>query len=102
MATTGFKPAAASPAAKVTACSSAMPTSKNRSGKLLWNRFKPVPTSMAAVTATTFGSRSPIFLMMVEKTSVQFAFTRLFFGRPVAISKGSAPWNLAGWRSAGA
>ena len=34
-ANTGFKPAAASPAAKVTACPSAIPTSKKRSGNIL-------------------------------------------------------------------
>jgi hypothetical protein len=32
MATTGFTPCVASPAAKVTACPSAIPTSKKRSG----------------------------------------------------------------------
>ena len=33
------------PAAKVTACCSAMPTSKVRAGKALPNRSRPVPTA---------------------------------------------------------
>jgi len=52
MATTGRQPSAAKPAAKVTACSSAMPTSKNRWGKRRAKGLSPVPTHMAAVTAT--------------------------------------------------
>ena len=40
-ANTGFIPPAASPAAKVTACSSAIPTSKNRSGNIRRKRGKP-------------------------------------------------------------
>ena len=48
MAQNGRKPSVASPAAKVTACCSAMPTSKQRSGNALANRSSPVPDGMAA------------------------------------------------------
>jgi hypothetical protein len=43
------------PAAKVTACCSAMPTSKVRSGMRLANLSSPVPEGMAAVMATILG-----------------------------------------------
>ena len=52
MATTGCRPARAMPAAEVTACCSAIPTSKVRSGKTRWNPSSPVGYSIAAVTAT--------------------------------------------------
>jgi hypothetical protein len=52
----GLKPSAASPAAKVTACCSAMPTSKARSGNTSAKRSSPVPDGIAAVMATIFGS----------------------------------------------
>ena len=52
----GFIPPAASPQAKVTACSSAIPTSKNRSGNIRRNRDSPVPSAIAAVMAAIFGS----------------------------------------------
>jgi hypothetical protein len=48
----------AMPAAAVTSCCSAMPTSKNRSGKRLWNGSRPVGPGMAAVRATMSGSAS--------------------------------------------
>src|SRR5215471_156636 len=41
MATTGRSPPIAMPAAPVTACCSAIPTSKNRSGKRSWNGKRP-------------------------------------------------------------
>src|SRR5438874_11804758 len=41
MATTGRRPPMAIPAAAVTACCSAMPTSKNRSGKRAWKGMSP-------------------------------------------------------------
>jgi hypothetical protein len=40
------------PAAKVTPCCSAMPTSNTRAGKRLARMSSPVPSGMAAVTAT--------------------------------------------------
>ena len=54
----GFEPSAASPPAKVTACCSAIPTSKQRFGKRSANRLRPVPEGMAAVIATIFSSSS--------------------------------------------
>ncbi len=57
----GISPPTARPAAKVTACSSAMPTSKNRSGKTFLNRFSPVPSGMAAVIATILLPRPKLF-----------------------------------------
>ena len=53
----GLKPSAARPAANVTACCSAMPTSKQRSGKALPKWSSPVPSGMAAVIATILSSR---------------------------------------------
>ena len=58
IATTGFMPFEAMPAAKVTACSSAIPTSKNLSGNLSAIRFSPVPDGIAADIATIFSSLS--------------------------------------------
>ena len=58
MATTGFKPSAARPAAKVTACCSAMATSKYLSGKRFEYSTKPEPSRIAGVMATMLGSRS--------------------------------------------
>jgi hypothetical protein len=55
-AKTGRIPAAESPAAKVRACSSAMPTSKKRSGCALEKGTSPVPSAMAAVMAQILGS----------------------------------------------
>ncbi len=43
------------PAAAVTSCCSAMPTSKNRSGKRAWKGSRPVGPGMAAVRATISG-----------------------------------------------
>ena len=42
-------PAEAMPAAMVTACSSAIPTSKKRSGWFFWNSSMPVPATIAAL-----------------------------------------------------
>ena len=47
------------PAAEVTACCSAMPTSKNRSGQRAGNGSSPVGPGMAAVMATIVGCSSP-------------------------------------------
>ncbi|MNV72678.1 hypothetical protein D3C71_1657860 [compost metagenome] len=70
MAQTGFIPSAARPAAKVTACCSAMPTSKVRSGKACPNRSRPVPVGMAAVMATIEGSFCACLISSVPKTLV--------------------------------
>ena len=53
---TACSPRVARPAANVTACCSAMPTSKVRVGNSLANRSSPVPEGMAAVTATILSS----------------------------------------------
>ena len=53
--TKGCMPPAASPAAKVTACCSAMPTSKNLPGKCFLNAVSPVPSGIAAQIVTTSG-----------------------------------------------
>ena len=58
MAQTGLSPAAAAPAAKQTACASAMPTSKYRSGCFLANFENFVPSGIAAVTPMIRLSRS--------------------------------------------
>ena len=70
MATTGRRPWVASPAAKVTACCSAMPTSKQRSGKAFWKMLRPVPSSMAAVMATILGSRRASSVRVLPNTAV--------------------------------
>ena len=49
----GLRPRVASPAANVTACPSAIPTSKNRSGIAAAKMLVPVPAGIAAVIATT-------------------------------------------------
>lgn len=55
-----LSPAAAMPAADVTACCSAMPTSKNLSGNFCANFFSPVPSGIAAVTAAILQFREAI------------------------------------------
>ncbi|CNM12524.1 Uncharacterised protein [Mycobacterium tuberculosis] len=52
MATTGCIPPMASPAADVSACCSAMPTSNNRSGYRFPKALSPVGPGIAAVMAT--------------------------------------------------
>ena len=56
------------PAAKVTACSSAMPTSKTRSGNFFLTSIRPVPSSIAADSATIFGSFSIMAISVFAKT----------------------------------
>src|SRR6516165_2445918 len=63
-------PSAARPAAKHTACCSAMPTSKHRSGNLSPNRFRPVPDGIAAVIATMRSSFSASAISDLAKTVV--------------------------------
>ena len=75
MATTGCIPAIARPAAEVSACCSAMPTSKVRSGKRSPKAARPVGCSIAAVMATTSGRSVPTRTSSSENASVQ--------GRPV-------------------
>ena len=94
-------PFAAKPAAKVTACSSAIPTSKNLSGYLSPNFFKPVPSGIAAVIATIFLFSLPNSNILSENISVYvFTLLSLIFS-PVLTSNESIPWNLVGLFSAG-
>ena len=74
MAHTGRRPSVASPAAKVTACCSAMPTSYTRSGCRSAKRSSPVPSGMAAVIATTRESRSAIRPRASAKQAVQLGY----------------------------
>ena len=70
MAQNGTMPSVAMPAANVTACCSAMPTSKQRSGKRLANRSSPVPDGIAAVIATTLGFASASAISASANTRV--------------------------------
>ena len=79
-ATTGRSPAMAMPAAAVTACCSAMPTSTKRSGKRSWNGSRPVEPGMAAVMATTSG-RSSASLMSASVNAC------VYDGLPLARSR---------------
>ena len=58
MATTGFKPSQAMPAAKVMACCSAMATSKKRFGYWAANLTMPEPSHMAGVMANKRSSNA--------------------------------------------
>ena len=70
MVTKGFIPSVAKPAAKVTACCSAIPTSKNRSGNFSENKSSPVPEGIAAVMATIFLSFFAKSIRVLEKMDV--------------------------------
>jgi len=63
-------PSVAMPAAKVTACCSAMPTSKLRRGNFLAKASSPVPEGIAAFTATIRSSASASAISALEKTLV--------------------------------
>ena len=93
MHTTGRRPRIASPAAKVTACCSAMPTSKKRSGKRCANSSRPVDDAIAAVIATIRSSASAASQSASPKTSVQsIPFLRAV---PLSGSNVDTPWNLS-------
>ena len=64
-------PCVARPPAKVTACPSAMPTSKNRSGHFFWKMLVPVPEGIAAVIATRSGCSSASAVIASPNTWVQ-------------------------------
>ena len=68
MQTTGFHPSLAIPAAMMTACSSAMPTSYTRRGNRFWTSVRAVPTSIAALIATIFSSFSISSMSVRAKT----------------------------------
>ena len=61
-------PSVAMPAAKVTACCSAMPTSKQRFGNFLANMSRLVPDGIAALIATMRSSASASAISAVAKT----------------------------------
>jgi len=100
MATKGFIPLHAKPAAKVTECCSAIPTSKNLLGNLFSKGVKPVPEDIAAVIATTSGLFSAISQIVFPKTSLQLFFP-LAGKVPLSASKGSTPWKRTVSFSAG-
>ena len=58
------------PAAAVTACCSAMPTSKSRSGNRSLNGSRPVESGMAAVMATSSGRWSASLMIASVKAAV--------------------------------
>ena len=91
MHTTGRIPLIASPVAKVTACCSAMPTSKKRSGYRSAKPSSPVEEAIAAVMATTLGSAAAASSSASPKRSVQEALR--VPDLPVAGSKVETPWK---------
>ncbi len=68
----GTSPWVAMPALKVTACCSAMPTSKARSGMAFIMMFSEQPVGMAGVTPTTLGFFSASSTMVWPNTSWYF------------------------------
>ncbi len=78
MATTGFIPSHASPAANVTECCSAMPTSKYRSGCSCEKRTSPDPSRIAGVIATSRGSAVAMSHSQSPKTCVYDGFAPAF------------------------
>ena len=81
----------AMPAAPVTACCSAMPTSKKRSGKRAWNGSSPVGPAIAAVIATTRESASASLMIASANACVYPVGTAL--GGPVRGSNTGASWR---------
>ena len=70
MAQNGFIPPAAKAAENVTPCCSAIPTSKHRLGYLSANKFNPVPSGIAAVTAHILESCAACFNKLSANTFV--------------------------------
>lgn len=90
------------PAAKVTACCSAMPTSKVRLGKRLPKRSTPVPPGIAAVIAQTVRSCAAMSMSESAKTAVyEGVFEAPTAFLPVATSNLGTPWYLSDAASAG-
>ena len=79
-------PPIASPAAEVSACCSAMPTSKTRSGNAVANGVSPVGPHIAAVIATTSGRSAPATTISRPNTCVQVVLVAAL-GLPVVGSK---------------
>ena len=102
MAANGFSPSLASPAQKVTACCSAMPTSNTRPGKCFSNSVSPVPPPIAACTATTRSSSRASATSASAKNWVYEATGALAFTcAPVAKSNFATPWYRSCALSAG-
>ena len=91
-ATTGCRPANASPLAMVTACCSAMPTSNTRSGWTAANPSSPTGMSMAAVRATRSGRSEPRATISSLNSSVQMR-PLTSNGSPVSGLNLPTPWN---------
>jgi hypothetical protein len=72
----GASPSQASPAAKVTACCSAMPTSYTRSGKNFSKWLMPVPPPMAACTTCDANSCEIVTVGISRGGSLTRAVTR--------------------------
>ena len=77
----------ASPPAKVTACPSAIPTSKNLDLCLFLNSTSPVPEVIAAVIAQIRGSTSAISQIALPNSFEKFLLF-LFKEMPFSTSKG--------------
>ena len=93
-------PALAMPAAMVTACSSAMPTSKNLSGKRSANSLSPVPDGIAAVIAAMRLSFSASSHIASPKTAELLLPAVGLLTLPVRASKLPMPWKRSGSFSA--
>ena len=91
------------PAQKVTACCSAMPTSKQRLGKRSPKSWSPVPSGIAAVTATMRSSALGLADQRLrEDLGVgSGAFEGFFCCAPVTTSNFATPWYLSADASAG-
>ena len=70
MAAYGLYPSVANPAANVTACCSAIPTSNALSGNFFSNKFKPVPDGIAPVIPIILVSCSACFINVSANTFV--------------------------------
>ena len=81
------------PAAEVTACCSAMPTSNTRSGWASAIGARPTGFCMAAVMATTSGRSSAIATISSPNTEVQDWAVDEVMGSPVEGSITPIAWN---------
>ena len=103
MQTTGSIPWLARPAAKVTACCSAMPTSKNRSGCVCAKNCRPVPYFIAAVMAQMVLSAAPSSFSRLPNTVENDSFGAISGSGMLSMrSNFETPWKLPGLLSAGA
>ena len=84
------------PAAKHTACASAMPTSKYRCGNFLANFASPVPSGIAAVIPTTRSSRSAAEMSASANACANVGRDAAFSSRPSSgwYTPGPTPWNV--------